>query len=180
MSSIQSNSSQLPLSVFNSTELQIIRFVFRWIKPIPPNTSDIANGLRFPASTVVSTLSRMKNASQRPKNSELDQRNLASTARIRPREISMIFDWEPHRAVQLTEFGLKVAEHLEQHHHVLEYFLHQTLPLSKEQAHNESDILGTAMTCTLTMIISEKFRIDSWKEACICPETYDICKVPFK
>lgn len=138
-----------PLNELNSTERQIIKFVYRWDKQMPPNTRDIADHLNFPQSTVSSTLQRMKKSDKKD-----------------------IFDWEPHHGIALTETGRNVAEHLENHHHIMEIFLHNSLELDEVRSHQESEILGLSVSCNLTKIISDYYNItkDSLGQSCICPD----------
>lgn len=139
-----------PINDLNPTERQIIKFVYRWNKQIPPNTRDIANQLNLPQSTVTSTLKRMKDS--KGKNN--------------------IFDWEPHHGVALTSDGEGTAAHIENHHHILELFLHRSLDIDENMAHQESELLGIAMSCNLTEKIYEKYNltIDDMAKSCICPD----------
>ena len=114
-----------PINDLNPTERQIIKFVYRWNKQMLPNTRDIANQLNLPQSTVSSTLKRMKESK--------DKHN--------------IFEWEPHHGVALTSDGEGTAVHIENHHHILELFLHRSLDLDEHTAHQESELLGIAMSC---------------------------------
>ncbi len=139
-----------PINDLNPTERQIIKFVYRWKEPIPPNTRDIADQLNVPQSTVTSTLKRMKDSQNKNK----------------------IFAWEPHHGVALTEKGKGTAEHIENHHHILEFFLHKSLNLDGNIAHQESDLLGVSVSCNLTERIFEKYKIsfDDIGKFCICPD----------
>ena len=139
-----------PITDLNPTEREIIKFVYRWKKNYLPNSRDIAENLRLPQSTVSSTLKRMKD-SKKKKN---------------------IFEWEPHHGVELTEEGQIIAEHIENHHHIMEIFLHKALELDEHQAHKESESLGISVSCDLTKIISNyyKLTLESLGESCICPD----------
>lgn len=139
-----------PFNDLNPTERQIIKFVYRWNKQMLPNTGDIAKQLNLPQSTVSSTLKRMKGTDKK----------------------KGIFEWEPHHGVALSMAGKKIAEHIENHHHILEIFLHKSLELNEDQAHKESELLGISVSCDLTQIISNYYKIsmDSLGEYCICPD----------
>ena len=150
----------------NPTERQIIKFVFRWNKSMLPNTSDIATELNLPPSTVSSTLKRMKETGISNKGSK------KSSPRRRNSDIAKLIEWEPHHGVVLTDFGKKVAEHIEHHHHVMELYLHESLGIDFEEAHQESELLGIVLSCKLKNIFMEKynFNISTWDKKCICPD----------
>ena len=139
------------LTELNSTERQIVKFVYHWDKEIPPNTNDIYKGLKIKQSTISSTLKRMKESKKLKKD---------------------IFNYKPHHDVTLTAYGKRIAEHLEHHHHIMEIYLHQSLGLDELVSHQESELLGLSVSCNLTNIISEKFNITKEKlgQYCICPE----------
>ena len=150
----------------NPTERQIIKFVFRWNKSMLPNTSDIATELNLPPSTVSSTLKRMKETGISNKGSK------KSSPRRRNSDIAKLIEWEPHHGVVLTDFGKKVAEHIEHHHLVMVLFFQESLGIDFEEAHQESELLGIVLSCKLKNIIMEKynFNISTWDKKCICPD----------
>ena len=150
----------------NPTERHIIKFVSRWDKAILPNTSDIAMELNLPLSTVSSTLKRMKDTASIKNDSK------KISPRKRSSDIAKFFAWEPHHGVVLTEFGKKVAEHIEHHHHVMELYLHSTLGIDNQLAHEESELLSISLSCKLKNIIMDKFNfdLDTWNKKCICPD----------
>lgn len=137
-----------PITDLNPTERHIIKFVYRWKEPLPPNTRDIADQLKLPQSTVTSTLKRMKDSQTK----------------------NEIFAWEPHHGVALTDIGKKTAEHIEHHHHMLEFFLHESLDIDEKMAHQESELLGVSVSCNLTEQIFKKFPINDMGKSCICPD----------
>lgn len=139
-----------PINELNPTERQIIKFVYRWNKQMLPNTGDIAKQLNLPQSTVTSTLKRMKGTDKKKD----------------------IFTYEPHHGVSLTEYGKMVAVHIENHHHIMEIFLHKSLELDENQAHRESELLGLSVSCNLTNTISAYYNLskDSLSKFCICPD----------
>ena len=150
------NPDDFKITELNPTERQIIKFVYHWEKQMPPNTKDISKRLNFPQSTVSSTLKRMKETKQQKRE---------------------IFQYEPHHGVALTEFGKKIAEHIEHHHHIMEIYLHKSLGLNEMVSHRESELLGISVSCNLTNIISEKYNItkDTLGQFCICPEDGNEC-----
>ena len=141
---------KFPINDLNPTERQIIKFVYRWVNQMLPNTKDIAKNLNLPHSTVSSTLKRMKGTEKK----------------------KYIFAWEPYHGVALTEEGKIIAEHIENHHHIMEIFLHKSLELDEIRSHKESELLGISVSCELTKTISDYYNItkDSLGKFCICPD----------
>ena len=88
---------------------------------------------------------------------------------------SNILQWEPRHSIIITDLGKRVAEHIEQHHHVFELLLHDFLGLTKEEAHHESSEIGSSISCMVTKAIIKKLKIESWEKKCICPESGHLC-----
>ena len=144
------------LNQLNKNEMQIIKFVLKWNKPIAPNASDVSKGLDLPASTVLSTLKRMKQADEKNKR--------------RAKEIALIFDWAPRHSITLTKFGQDIAKHIDLHHHIFELFLAEQLSIPKQEAHKESELMEINISCKLTDRIINKLNLIQWEKLCICPE----------
>jgi DtxR family Mn-dependent transcriptional regulator len=154
----------LDLSMLSTTEKILILAINRWNKDFAPNASDLAKEVNIPASTVTTSLKRMKDTVENSKGK-----------RKKSSMLSLIFDWEPHHSITLTSFGKNVAEHIEKHHHILELFLFEDLKLSKTDAHNESEILGTMISCNITKAMNKKLKKEFTRNTCICPEENHIC-----
>lgn len=144
------------LQQLTSTERAIISYVHSWNKEYPPNASDVKKGLNMPQSTVSTALKRMV-ASPYAKNK--------------------IFDWSPRHSITITVFGTKIAQHISQHHHIFELFLHKELHLTKEEAHLESENIGNNISCKITSALVKKMEKMPWSKNCVCPENYHQCAV---
>lgn len=135
------------IDVLNPTERKLLIFLYRWNDTLPPNAGDVKQALSLPASTVSSTLRRLKEKTV---------------------EEPLIY-WEPRHSIQLTEHGQRTALHLDRHHHVLEFFLHHSLGMKVDEAHEEAEMLGLGTSCRLVQLIIDKHNIDEWQNYCVCP-----------
>ena len=60
--------------------------------------------------------------------------------------------------VELTELGQSNAEHITNHHFILERFLKDSLEVSNEFAHQEALKLSNVISCELIDKICEKYN----------------------
>ena len=63
---------------------------------------------------------------------------------------------EPYRGVRLTPKGVRVAQHLQRHHRLLELYLAEELGMSWDRVHKEAEVLEHVLSEELEALIAEK------------------------
>ena len=109
------------------TDKEVLQFLLEWIRPI--RIGDLKKQLDKPHSTVNSIIKRLKD--------------------------NDLVSWMRYGPVELTQKGRRVASHFSRHHRILELFLVDTLGLTVEEAHIESEIMSVNLTCNLVTKIGE-------------------------
>jgi Mn-dependent DtxR family transcriptional regulator len=75
--------------------------------------------------------------------------------------------WELYKNVELLAAGVREAEHLKLHQHLISLFLIDTLNISETLAHREARKIASAVSCELIDKICEKYDHPS---QCSCGE----------
>ena len=96
-------------------------FLLEWGRPI--GVGDINKYLKFPHSTLNSLIKRLTKKS--------------------------ILKWEAHQFVELESEGKIVAEHLMQHHVILDHFFISILKIDPKNAHEESLRVASMISCDI-------------------------------
>ncbi|MCG3217957.1 MAG: metal-dependent transcriptional regulator [Candidatus Heimdallarchaeota archaeon] len=109
------------------SDKEVLQFLLDWVRPI--RIGDLKNTLNKPHSTLNSIIKRLK------------ENNLVT--------------WKRYGTVELTQEGRRTASHFSRHHRILELFLVETLALTAEEAHIESEIIAASLTCNLVNKIGE-------------------------
>ena len=78
---------------------------------------------------------------------------------IKRLEKQKLLIWEKYKEIQLTEKGKESAEHVSNHHFIIERFLKESLNCSDEFAHNEALHLAGTFSCELIEEICKKLNI---------------------
>lgn len=65
--------------------------------------------------------------------------------------------WEPYKNIELIEAGVKEAEHLKLHEHLISLFLMETLNLKEMSAHTEARKIASVVSCEVIDKICEKY-----------------------
>jgi len=124
----------MKISIIDNDE-KVIEYLYYWNRPISPG--NLCNHLKIKHSTLNSVLTRLQK-----------------------REL---INWEKYSLVELTITGKEKAEHLSNHHFIIEKFLFEVLSLSKETAHNEALLLSPHMSCNVIEAICNKMDISHQK-----------------
>ena len=74
-------------------------------------------------------------------------------------ETKGIIEWKKYGPVSLTQVGREQAEHLTNHHLIIEYYLKETLNISDEIAHQEALQMADTFSCRLIGEICNKYNI---------------------
>ena len=118
-------------SLVKEKENLVLDFLYFWNRPI--NTGLLKTNLKFKHSTLNSIIKRL--------------------------EGQKLLIWEKYKEIQLTEKGKESAEHVSNHHFIIERFLKETLNCSDEFAHNEALHLAGTFSCELIEEICKKLNI---------------------
>ncbi|MBD3351467.1 MAG: hypothetical protein GF364_08265 [Candidatus Lokiarchaeota archaeon] len=95
----------------------------------PKKPSDLKKILNIPHSTLNSALERM----------------------------SELLEWHKYGLVKLKEKGNMALEHIENHRHLIDIFLQDSLNIDKETAYDESIKLAPHFSCTLIRKLCERY-----------------------
>ncbi len=109
----------------------VLDYLFYNKKPI--RAGDLKSILKFKHSTLNSILKRL--------------------------EEQKLLVWEKYKEIQLTEKGKESAEHVSNHHFIIERFLKESLNCSDEFAHGEALHLAGTFSCELIEEICKKLDI---------------------
>ncbi|MHA2430558.1 MAG: metal-dependent transcriptional regulator [Promethearchaeota archaeon] len=109
---------------------------------LPLKVGSIAKNLNLPHSTLGSCIVRLQNGD--------------------------LVKYKAYKEVILTEKGRELARELIRHAQLIELFLHKSLGLSIEEAHEESEKINFLFTCETVNRICEKFNHPT---TCPCGKT---------
>ena len=123
--------SQNAEMILNSSENQVLEFLFYWKRAIRPG--DLKKELNIKHTTLNSILAR------------LEEKN--------------VITWKKYGPVSLTDAGRKSASHLTSHHLIIEYYLRKTLKIPDEVAHKEALHMANTFSCELIEAICTKYNI---------------------
>ena len=115
--------------VLSASENQVLEFLFYWKRAIRPG--DLRKKLNIKHTTLNSILNRMKD----------------------------YIIWEKYGPVSLTKAGQKRAEHLTNHHLIIERYLKATLDISDEVAHQEALQVAGTFSCNLIEAMCTKLSV---------------------
>ena len=118
-------------SLVKEKENLVLDFLYYWNRPI--RAGDLKTRLKFKHSTLNSILKRL--------------------------EEQKLLVWEKYKEIELTGKGKESAEHVSNHHFIIERFLKESLNCSDEFAHSEALHLAGTFSCELIEEICKKLNI---------------------
>ena len=109
-------------------EISVLDFLLYWKRPI--RAGELKNKLKIKHSTLNSVLKRLVT--------------------------QKLIIWEKYGSIELTGYGIEEANHITEHHVIIEKFFLQTLNISESIAHNEALHLAGAFSCEVIEAMSKK------------------------
>lgn len=123
----------------------------KFLKDLKVRPSEIASRLDIPPQTVNSALARMQERNQ--------------------------IKWKKYKAVELDLTKDDSIIHLQNHIHLVQDFLMQSLDLSEKEAYNESVKLAPNISCELAEKICNKYHHNNCSGLVVlCPGCHDHCE----